>query len=125
MTRPIRSLLAYLLLVVPPFCGLLAILHVGQDLEPPRSIGGSWAVDPACGVSGTLKIAQSGPRADGTLEVTHAALALELDGDHLVGSGGCRLDARVAGDALTGTVQCAACPATPFHAIRKPRTPGK
>jgi len=121
--RPIRSILAYLLLVIPPLCGLLVILRLGQDLEPPRSIGGSWAVDPGCGVGGTLKIAQSGPRAEATLAAAH--LSLELDGDHLVGTGGCGLDAQLAGDTLTGTVQCAACPSTPFHAVRKPRERGK
>ena len=123
MTRPIKSILAYFLLVVPPLGGLLAILHFGQDLEPPRSIGGSWAIDPGCGLGGTLKIAQSGPRAEATLDAAH--LSLELDGDHLVGTGGCGIDARVAGDTLTGTAQCAACPATPFHAVRTPRPPGR
>jgi hypothetical protein len=122
MPRAIKSILAYLVLVVPPFCGLLAILDFGQDLAPPRSIGGSWAVDAArssaaCAVGSTLKVAQSGPRAEAMLDATH--LSLDLNGDHVVGRGGCGLDAQLAGDTLTGTMHCADCPATSFHAVRK------
>ncbi len=121
MTRPIKSILAYFLLVVPPLCGLLAILHVGQDLEPPRSIGGTWMIEGRTCATGTLRVSQSGLRAQATLDAMHASVALALDGDHVVGSGTCSVDARVDGDVLDGTLACADCPATAFHAIRKPR----
>lgn len=126
MSRPIKSTLAYLVLVGPPFCGLLAILHCGQELEPPRSVGGTWVIDArpgggTCAVTGTLHVAQSGPHAEATLDAMHAALSLDLDGDHLVGTGSCGVDARLDGDTLTGTLRCADCPATEFHAVRKPR----
>ena len=37
--------LAYLLLVGAPAVGLLCILHAGQRVKPPISVGGPWELD--------------------------------------------------------------------------------
>ena len=40
-----KSVLLYLVLVGTPFLGLLGILQIGEKLEAPVSVGGSWAVE--------------------------------------------------------------------------------
>ena len=40
-----RLILAYILLVGLPLTGLLGILHAGQRLSAPASVGGAWYVD--------------------------------------------------------------------------------
>ena len=42
--RTATAVLLYATLVVPPGVGLVLILHAGQRLHPPRSIGGDWIV---------------------------------------------------------------------------------
>jgi hypothetical protein len=150
-SHPSKSLLAYSILVLPPFCGLLAILHVGQQLESPRSIGGTWIIDHSS--SGdpcidrvlaesqrTLRVSQSGSHADLTfLNETHTSLSLELHGDRVTGVGRDRIfahcgelvfEARLApapgSDTLTGTLRrfgCKDCPITSFRAVRTPHAP--
>jgi hypothetical protein len=39
-----RSVLLYLVLVGTPFAGLLGILDIGERIEPPPSVGGTWAL---------------------------------------------------------------------------------
>jgi hypothetical protein len=126
MSRAVKTLLMYVLLVVPPLAVLLLILDCGRRLEPPRSMGGVWTVDRSgdtC-LPATLHVAQSGPQA-------HAddGIAFVIDGDRVTGHGetaACELaiDAHLAGDQLDGTVRhCASCVAAPFHATRA--TPSK
>jgi hypothetical protein len=147
--HPTKSLVAYLLLVVPPFCGLLGILHVGDRLEPPRSIGGTWVVERAAAPrgddpcafpdsSGKLRVSQSGPRAELTfLDETRTSLSIELRGDRIAGAGRVRSGGRcgelavearlIDRDTLDGTLRrpgCADCPAASFHAVREPPRKG-
>ena len=116
----------YLLLVVPPFAGLLVILHLGGKLHPPRSINGDWHVDAAPCASGTLHVAQSGPRAEAHVD-PDTSLSLVLDGEVLTGeghAGACRdvaIQARLTRDALVGVIRrrgCADCAPLPFQARR-------
>ncbi len=137
----------YSLLVVPPVAGLLAILHFGRDLRPPRSIAGEWLLPgpaPACspfdfgGKPATLKISQSGLRAVGKLsDASHAALSLEIDGDTITGeeggASGChvalaaQLVASGPNSDLVGVLRwpgCSGCSDQTFHASRAPRAKG-
>ena len=140
---PLRTLLTYALLVIPPFAILLLILHAGRDLVPPRAIGGAWVIDGALPAAtdgcpalafGGFRVAQSGPEADLRFDdAARTALSVALADDRVTGTGGggdrCGalvLDARVAGDTLTGTLRragCPACPAIPLHATRTPAVP--
>ncbi len=144
MFRFAKAVAIYSLLVVPPVAGLLAILHVGQDLQPPRSIGGDWLLPgsaPACpsfdlGVQPvTLKISQSGLRAVGKL--AHAVLSLQIAGETVTGeqdgASGChvalaaQLAASGANGDLVGVLRwpgCTGCPDQAFRASRAPRTGG-
>lgn len=130
-----KAIAIYSLLVVPPVAGLLAILHLGTDLRPPHAIGGDWVLGaaPACApfeghADATLKISQSGLRAVGKL--SHAPVALTIDGDVVVGeqvrTDGCRvaIDARLTGGELVGVMHwpgCTGCAEQPFRAARAPR----
>ncbi len=126
---PIKTLLAYLLLVVPPVAVLLLVLDCGKHLKPPPSIGGTWLVDhqdgdAACRLATDLRFAQSGPRAQ--LRAGTAALTVTLDGDRVTGStADCELalDARLDGDELAGTLQRCQCPSITFHATRSRPVP--
>ncbi|HEY9507830.1 MAG TPA: hypothetical protein VIQ27_17855 [Gemmatimonadales bacterium] len=74
-----RHLLSYLLFVGIPLAGLLGVLRVGQGLEAPRAVHGSWAVQPMAAsgrvctryllsdADSTLVISQSGRELTGTL----------------------------------------------------------
>jgi hypothetical protein len=74
-----RHLISYLLFVGVPLVGLLGVLRVGQGIEPPRAVHGSWAVQPMAAsgrvctryllsdADSTLVIAQSGRQLTGTL----------------------------------------------------------
>jgi hypothetical protein len=134
-----RSLVTYLLLVIPPLGGLLAILYFGGRLTPPRSIGGTWTITSPLASSGercpppaTLRVQQSGPRAELAFgDDLQASLVLELDGDRVRGasrprSGPCplALEARlVEPHLLEGTLRtqdCSTCPPLPFRAVREP-----
>jgi hypothetical protein len=95
-----RHLLAYLVFVGLPLGGLYAVLRVGQGIEAPMAIHGSYAVEPmapsgfACyayllgGDDSTVTVAQSGRQVIVTLgprgEVT---LAGTLVGAHLTAEG--------------------------------------
>jgi len=126
---PVKTLLAYLLLVLPPIAALLLVLDCGKHLKPPRSIGGTWLVDrqdgdAACRLAIDLRFAQSGPRAQ--LRAGTAALSVAIDGDRVTGStAGCELaiDARLDGDELAGTLQRCRCPTVAFHATRSRPVP--
>lgn len=134
------AVVLYALLIVPPFAGLLAILHLGERLAAPHAIGGDWqvavdggAVGAACERAAadhalTLHVSQSGERAQATLSGARSAtLALELRGDRISGAGrdspaACQritLDAQLTAGALVGVLRhpgCARCPDLPFHA---------
>jgi hypothetical protein len=130
MSSGIKTLLMYVLLVVPPLGVLLLILDCGRRLEPPRALGGVWTIErsgvrDACpDLPALLHVAQSGPQAR-----ADESVSLLIDGDHVTGTGrgatpACdyTIDARLAGDQLDGTVRhpaCASCTAAPFHAGRK------
>lgn len=138
-----RSLLAYLVLVVPPFCVLLTVLHFGKAIEPPRSIGGTWTLEfvgheheqaPCALVVTTLETQQSGPKAQAALrgEASSYSLSITLDGAHLSGStsrnvtDACQRVELVAHvesrDELTGTLRrpgCEGCTEVSFRATRK------
>jgi hypothetical protein len=74
-----RHLISYLLFVGVPLAGLLGVLRVGQGIEPPRAVHGSWAVQPMAATGrvctryllsdadSTLIISQSGRQLSGTL----------------------------------------------------------
>lgn len=74
-----RHLLSYLLFVGIPLAGLLGVLRVGQGLEAPRAVHGSWAVQPMAAsgrvctryllsdADSTLIISQSGRQLTATL----------------------------------------------------------
>ena len=74
-----RSLVSYLLFVGIPLAGLLGVLRLGQRVEAPRAVHGSWAVQPRAaigrvctsyllsGADSTLVISQSGRQLTGTL----------------------------------------------------------
>ena len=141
LRRFARAVAIYSLLVVPPAVGLLAILHCGDDLRPPRSIGGDWLVSgsaPACrpfdfgGHPVMLGISQSGLRAVGKLsDTSHAALSLEIEGATITGeqdgASGChvalaaQLAANGSGSELVGVLRwpgCGGCVDQPFRASR-------
>ena len=144
LRRIARAVAIYSLLVMPPAGGLFAILHLGKDLRPPRSIGGDWLLAgaaPACsrfdfgGKPATLRISQSGLRAVGKLsDASHATLSLEIDGDAVTGEGqtsGChvgiaaRLAASGSSSDLVGVLRwpgCTGCSDQAFRASRAPRT---
>lgn len=147
LRRFAKAVAIYSLLVVPPVAGLLAVLHLGEDLRPPRSIGGDWLLSgsaPACapfdfgGKPVTLRISQSGLRAVGKLsDASHATLSLELDGDAITGeqgrASGChvaiaaRLAASGSSSDLVGVLGwpgCTGCSDQAFRASRAPRTGG-
>jgi hypothetical protein len=95
-----RHLLAYLIFVGVPLAGLYGVLRVGQGVEAPMAIHGSYAVVPmapsgfACyayllgGADSTVVVAQSGRQVIVTLgperEVT---LSGKLAGAHLTAEG--------------------------------------
>ncbi|MDR0787331.1 MAG: hypothetical protein LBG44_05640 [Gemmatimonadota bacterium] len=99
-----KSFGLYVLLVGLPFLALIGILHIGQRLVPPRSIGGSWELlisssgstallGPCSGLApaGTsqMRLSQSGPHAEVTLAGNPPIrLALLLSGNsvHATGS---------------------------------------
>ena len=126
---PLKTLLMYVLLVVPPIGVLLLILDCGRHLEPPRSVGGVWTLErsqvhDACpDLPATLHVAQSGPQAR-----VDEGVSLVIDGDRVTGNGhgataACdfTIDARIGVDELDGTLRhpyCASCVASPFHARR-------
>lgn len=94
-----RHLLSYLLFVGIPLVGLLGVLRVGQGIEAPRAVHGTWEVQPMApsgrvctryllsDADSTLRISQSGreltaaldPRAEVSLRgaLTGNQLALE------------------------------------------------
>ncbi len=135
--RLAKAVAIYSLLVVPPVAGLLAILHLGDDLHPPRSIGGTWQLSgsaPACrpfefgDKPVTLAISQSGLRAVGKLsDVSHTTLSIMLDGDAIAGEqstggGHAAIAARIGATSdLVGVLRwpgCAGCAEQPFRASR-------
>ena len=145
LRRLAKAVAIYSLLVVPPVAGLLAILHFGEDLRPPPSIGGEWLLAgsaPACppfdfgATPVTLGISQSGLRAVGKLsDAAHTALSLDIDGDSITGdqggASGCRvaiaarLAAGAANSELVGVLRwpgCTGCVDRAFRASRAPRT---
>ncbi len=144
MFRFAKAVAIYSLLVVPPVAGLLAILHVGRDLQPPRSIGGDWLLPgsaPACssfdlgGQPVKLKISQSGLRAVGKL--SHAVLSLQIAGETITGEqdGACgchvalaaQFAASGANSDLVGVLRwpgCTGCLDQAFRASRAPRAGG-
>ena len=147
-----RGTVVYVLLVAPPLAILFAILHCGDGLQAPRSIGGDWVlagVEPPAPAAGcpaldfgqapaVLHVAQSGLRAQAALsDSAGTKLSLELAGDGIAGSesgGGdpscaLALDAHLVaagdGDQLVGVLRrprCASCPDLPFRAARRPRS---
>jgi hypothetical protein len=74
-----RHVLSYLLFVGVPLAGLLGVLRVGQWIEAPRAVHGSWAVQPMAAsgrvctryllsdADSTLTISQSGSQLTGSL----------------------------------------------------------
>jgi hypothetical protein len=138
--RTAKAVLVYATLVVPPGGALALVLHAGQRLHPPQSIGGDWVVartaQGACGrVPATqrlvLHVSQSGTRAVATFsDAAHTTLELELRGTALAGAqpgNGCRLalDATLQPSReLDGTLHwrgCTGCWDEPFHAARSAR----
>jgi hypothetical protein len=74
-----RQVLSYLLFVGVPLAGLLGVLRVGQRIEAPQAVHGSWAVQPMAAsgrvctryllseADSTLVISQSGRQLSGSL----------------------------------------------------------
>jgi hypothetical protein len=76
-----KSLLLYLAIVGIPLAGLFGILHAGNRLEAPPSIGGSWRLD-APSPPGEIVISQSGVHL--VVEMDGARMLGEVRGDSLV-----------------------------------------
>lgn len=98
--RAVRHLLAYLVFVGIPLAGLLGVLRVGQGLEAPMAIHGSYAVVPmapsgfACyayllgGPGPNLRVSQSGRQVTVTLGPTgNITLSGNLIGSNLTAEG--------------------------------------
>lgn len=135
-----KSLVAYGLLVVPPFVGLLVVLNLGNDITPPRSIGGTWVLDAnaaptrCAAPAARLHIQQSGPRAEIRFgDDPRDAISVRLE-DATVRTrargratgdacGALVVDAQVTGrDSMEGTIRRDACPdCSPiaFRAVRE------
>lgn len=101
----VRTLALYAGLVGIPILGLVAVLHAGQRLQAPPSVGGAWRVESVDGGAG-----ECGPLARGAvLAVSQSGVyvTLAIGGEGDIVSIATRLD----GDSLTGTVPAtAACP---------------
>ena len=91
-----RHLLSYVLFVGIPLAGLLGVLRVGQGVEAPRAVHGSWAVQPMAAsgrvctryllsdADSTLTISQSGRQLSAALGPRgEVALRGVLTGDRL------------------------------------------
>jgi len=139
LRRAAKATLVYAMLVAPPVAGLLWILRAGEDLHPPRHIGGDWVVSFSGSGCGRLRadaplalhVSQSGPRSIATFsDAAHTQIALRLDGNALAGEqdrSGCRLAVAATlsdpAGSLTGTMRwlgCGTCTAEPFVASRGP-----
>jgi len=152
MRHLIKTTVIYLVLVTPPFLGLVGIVELGKGLAAPRSIGGDWQLDdasqkeaaaPCHGLvfdkQATLKVSQSGLRAEVLFaDKAKTKMNVNIDDQHITGSGrahgaGCdeplTLDARLekSGDKaeIVGTLErrgCSSCPVAHFRAGKKPAT---
>jgi hypothetical protein len=91
-----RSLFSYLLFVGVPLTGLLGVLRLGQGLEAPLAVHGSWAVQPMpapgrvctryllAAADSSLTISQSGRELTAALGPSReVALRGALEGDEL------------------------------------------
>ena len=101
MRHLIKTMLIYLLLVAPPFLGLIGIIKVGEGIGAPRSFGGEWQLDdtsrqqagePCHGLvfekQATLKVSQSGLRAEMTFaDQAKTTLNVHIDDTRISGSG--------------------------------------
>ncbi len=151
MRHVIKTTVIYLLLVGPPFLGLIGILELGRGLTAPRSIGGEWQLDVASRRQAagacpdlvfdkqpTLKVSQSGLRAELVFaDKAKTRLSVDLVDDAVAGSGtaagapGCdqplTLEARLTGSGptaeLVGTLARPGCPSCPATRFRAARRP--
>lgn len=151
MRHLIKTTVIYLLLVSPPFLGLIGILQIGKGIEAPRSFGGEWQLDDAsrqaaarpCGglvfdKQPTLKVSQSGMRAELVFaDKARTVLDVRIDDQRITGSGGARgagdcdqplsLDARLehggASASIVGTLERRGCSGCPVAHFRADRRP--
>lgn len=76
----LRTFILYMILVGLPLAGVAGALYLGERLEAPASVKGSWRVDAAApclaGLGETVFIAQSGP----DLQLTFNAAPLTVPG---------------------------------------------
>jgi hypothetical protein len=133
-----KSFLLYLTIVGIPLAGLFGILHAGNRLEAPPSIGGSWRLD-APSPPGAIDISQSGVHL--SVEMDGVRMRGEIRGDSLIAltpptentSRACgpdlgrelraSIDRTADPHRLTGTVGTpggADCPRTAVSAVRVP-----
>ena len=124
-----KNVALYILAVGLPILAIFGLLYLGEDLEAPMSVGGTWAIEssgacdfaPIAKASPALEISQSGPRleielGDAGRTVLHGDLEgarvtaesdparVRLAGDVEKGAGGER-------DRLRGALEVTGCEA--------------
>jgi hypothetical protein len=142
VSKSLRSLLLYLVLVGLPLAGVSGVLYAGKRLEAPASVRGRWQLEAAATTSGSntcgalleagqvLNIAQSGQALQLAWgDAAGTTLAGQLDGLKITAhetKGPALLTAVLnqpqAGDRLDGTLTSAEC-AEPLRwsAVRLPQ----
>lgn len=91
-----KSLLIYLVLVGGPLAGLFGILHAGNRLEAPPSIGGAWRLE------------SSPPFAAGP-EEGETMIEISQSGEHVeLRIGGALFDGTVRGDSIVAATEARA-----------------
>ena len=151
MRHLIKSTVIYLLLVSPPFLGLIGIIHLGNGIAAPRSFGGEWQLDDASSQAAaqrcsglvfekqpTLKVSQSGRRAELIFaDKAKTKLAVRIDDQRITGSGrapgagdcdrplslDARLEDKGASAAIVGTLERRGCSSCPASPFRAGRKP--
>lgn len=149
MRHLLKTTVIYVCLVSPPFLGLIGIIHVGEGITPPRSIGGEWQLDDSSRQEAagschaivfekqpTLKVSQSGVRAEVIFaDKAKTTIDVEIDGERVwggarsAGAGSCgqpvtleaRLDRTGAEPQIIGTLERPGCSGCPVAHLRAAR----
>lgn len=110
----------YALMVGGPLLALALVLRVGERLDAPASVGGTWSLD----TEPPLEVVQSGPLLE--LRRGDDRGRGRLEGDAVEGRlGAWTLRARREGpDRLTGSFSAGTAPLTTFVAVRRQRPRG-
>jgi hypothetical protein len=136
----VRAVLLYLFLVGLPVLGLLGMLHVGQRLEAPPVLSGTWRIEQGgtCGlqVGETFEVEQSGqflvlglpgrPPFEGRIRGGVLRAQGGARSSATPGCAGDAVDLRLRGDGprparlqgIGGVTACAECPPRPIEVLR-------